>query len=71
MTDLRALFDTMTPEQKAGAIQVLDLCTRPLTVREIENLLRLGGVSRARSIKLAGTLKHMAIIAVLEDKRHA
>lgn len=67
MTDIRALFDTYTPEQKQAAIQVLDALTRPLTVREIEGLLRLGGVSRARAIKTAGSLKNMAIVAILPE----
>lgn len=65
MTDLHALIETYTPEQRAAALEVLDAVTRPLQVREIEALLRLGGVSRSRAVKLAGTLKHLAIVAIL------
>lgn len=65
MTDIRALIETYTPEQRTAALEILDVCTRPLRPREIEGLLRLSGVSRARSVKLAGTLKHMNIIAVI------
>ncbi|MFN6933761.1 MAG: hypothetical protein ACK4NZ_01265 [Tsuneonella sp.] len=65
MTDLHALIETYTPEQRAAALEVLDVVTRPLKVREIEGLLRLGGVSRSRSVKLASTLKHLAIVAIL------
>lgn len=65
MTDIRALIETYTPEQRQAALEILDACTRPLRVREIEGLLRLSGVSRSRSIKLASTLKHMNLIAVV------
>ena len=69
MSDIRALIETMTPEQREAALQVLDACSRPLQVREIEGLLRLGGVSRSRSIKLASTLKHMNLIAVIGPEK--
>lgn len=65
MTDIRALIDTYTPEQRTAALEVLDACTRPLQAREIEGLLRLGGVPRSRAVKLAGTLKHLHVIAVM------
>ncbi|UVI39335.1 hypothetical protein [Qipengyuania spongiae] len=65
MPDIRALIDTYTPEQRTAALEILDACTRPLQVREIEGLLRLGGVSRSRAVKMAGTLKHMNLIAVI------
>lgn len=69
MTDIRALIETMTPEQRGAALQVLDAVTRPLQVREIEGLLRLSGVSRSRSIKLAGAVKHVHVIAVVGPER--
>ncbi|MCV0384260.1 MAG: hypothetical protein K5799_12575 [Erythrobacter sp.] len=69
MPDIRALIDTYTPEQRTAALEILDACTRPLQVREIEGLLRLGGVSRSRAVKMAGTLKHMNLIAVIGPER--
>ena len=69
MIDIRALIDTYTPEQRAAALEVLDTCTRPLQVREIEGLLRLSGVPRSRAVKLAGTLKHMNVIAVIGPEK--
>lgn len=65
MTDIRALIETYTPEQRTAALEILDAVTRPLQVREIEGLLRMGGVSRSRAVKMAGTLKHMNIIALI------
>ena len=69
MSDLRTLIENYTPEQRATALQVLDMVSRPLTVREIEVLLRHGGVSRARAVKLAGTLKHLHVISIIGDVR--
>ncbi len=65
MSDLLARVEAMTPEQREGAIEVLDALTRPLTVREIETFLRKGGVSRSRAIKIAGTVKHWHIVALM------
>ena len=64
MTDLTAKVAAMTPEQREGAIVVLDALSRPLTVREIETFLRRGGVSRSRAIKIASVVKHWHIIAM-------
>ena len=64
MSDIREAFESYTPEQRAAVLETLDSVSRPMTVREIEGALRLGGVSRSRAIKLAGTLKHFHIIAV-------
>lgn len=64
MSELHQLIENMTPEQRAGALQVLDAVSRPLQVREIEGLLRLKGLSRSRSIKLASTVKGLHIIAL-------
>lgn len=60
-----AKVEAMTPEQREGAIEVLDALTRPLTVREIETFLRKGGVSRSRAVKIAGTVKHWHIVALM------
>ncbi len=64
-TELIERVEAMTPEQREGAIVVLDHFSRPLQAREIERFLRHGGVPRARAIKLAGCLKHWNIIAML------
>lgn len=64
MSSLTDHISAMTPEQREGAIAVLDLISRPMTVREIERALRANSVTRSRAIKLAGTLKHFHIIAV-------
>ena len=66
MTDLHSLIGSMEGERREGAIAVLDAISRPMTVREIEAWLRYkGGVSRARAVKLAGTLKNVHVIALL------
>lgn len=71
MSDLIAKVQAMTPEQREGAIVALDCLSRPMTVREIERWLRhSGGVSRARAVKLAGTLKHLNIIAMAGPEKH-
>ena len=64
MTDIRHTFENYTPDQRQAALETLDAVSRPMTVREIEGALRMGGVSRSRAVKLASTLKHFSIIAV-------
>lgn len=64
MTELHQLIANMTPDQRAGALQVLDAVSRPLQVREIEGLLRLKGVPRSRAVMIAGTVKGLHIIAL-------
>ena len=66
MSNLHDLIASMEGERLEGALQVLDALSRPMTVREIEGWLRhKGGVSRARAVKLAGTLKHVNVIALI------
>lgn len=65
MTDLHTIVAAMTPEQQQVACQVLDACSRPLQIREIERMLRANGVTRSRATKLASTLKGFHIIALL------
>ena len=66
MSNLHDLIASMEGERRAAALEVLDAISRPMTVREIEGWLRhKGGVSRARAVKLAGTLKHVHVIALL------
>ncbi|QQN74829.1 hypothetical protein [Croceicoccus sp. YJ47] len=69
MTPLHELIEGLEGEARAAALKVLDMVSRPLTVREIEVLLRHGGVSRARAVKLAGTLKHLNVISIIGDAR--
>jgi len=68
-TALIEQIEAMPPEQREGAIMVLDHFSRPLQTREIERFLRHGGVPRARAVKLAGCLKHWRIIAMLGPER--
>ena len=66
MADLHALIENMDEEQRAGAIAILDAVSRPMSVREIEQWLRYRGkVSRSRAVKLASTLKHLHVIALV------
>ena len=65
MTDLIELVESLPPDHQVVAAKVLDACSRPLTVREIETLLRRQGVTKTRAVKLAGALKGFAVIAVV------
>ena len=65
MSAARDLIDTLDDTHRATALQVLDTLTRPMTPREIEGALRHAGVSRSRAVKLASTLKHFSIVAVM------
>ncbi len=58
-------IEAMTPEQQRGALTVLDMLTRPLTVREIENALKAKGVPRSRAVVTAASVKNLAIIAMI------
>ena len=69
MTDLHTLIGSMEGERRAGALEVLDAISRPMTPREIEGALRLKGVPRSRAIKLASTVKHFHIIALAGPER--
>lgn len=64
MSDVRTLVEAMNPAEQAVAVKVLDAVSRPLQVREIEALLRHGGVSRSRAVKIASAVKGFNIIAV-------
>ncbi|MFK4002954.1 hypothetical protein [Qipengyuania sp. NPDC077563] len=59
-----ALLDTMTAEQRDGALQMLDLVSRPMTTRDLEDAMRARGVARARAHQLANTIKHLHVIAI-------
>lgn len=65
-SDLVARIEAMSDDERRGALIALDAVSRPMTVREIEGWLRhKGGVSRMRAVKLAGTLKHVHVIALI------
>lgn len=61
------LIGSMTPDERRGALLALDHCSKPLTPREIERLIRSCGFSRSASAGLAGALKYVSIIAVRKD----
>jgi hypothetical protein len=65
MADLHAIVAAMTPEQQAVACQVLDACSRPLQVREIEAVLRSHHIPKSRAAKLANTLRGFHVIALI------
>lgn len=65
MPDLIEIVEAMTPAEQAIAHRVLDACSRPLTAREIEGLLRKNGNSRTWSTRIASELKHWHLIAVV------
>lgn len=65
MPDVIELVENANEEHKALILQLLDAVSRPLQAREIENLLRASGVPKPRAVKLANSLKHMSIIAVV------
>jgi len=69
MADLHAIVGAMTPAEQQVACQVLDACSRPLQVREIEAVLRSHGISKSRAVKLAGTLKGFHLIALLGPEK--
>jgi len=55
----------MPPVERKGAIRILDLLTRPLTAREIEQALHERGASKKQAVYLAGALKGLHIIALV------
>lgn len=57
----------MTPEERRGALMALDHCSRPMTPRQIETLLRERGHSRKWSTTAAVILKNLNIIAIHGD----
>lgn len=65
MIDIQGTLETLTAEQRQGAIIMLDLMTRPLTVREIENALRKKGVPKSRAVIMAIAVKDYHIVALI------
>ena len=60
-----ALIEGMTDEQREGAIAVLDMLSRPLTVREIEKIMVGKGVSRTQRQILSKCIEPLHIIALV------
>lgn len=58
------LVQGMTPEERRGALLALDHCSRPMTPRQIETVLRERGHSRSWSTTAANILKNLNIIAI-------
>mgnify|MGYP003596944376 CR=1 FL=1 len=67
---IQDVLDTMTPEQKRGALALLDHISSPLTPRVIEQLLVRKGVARHRAVLFAAALKNMHIIALVGPEGH-
>jgi len=65
MIDIKAKLAAMTGERKAGAIEMLDMLTRPLTVREIETALHGKGVTRSRAVIISSAVKGLHIVALI------
>jgi hypothetical protein len=63
------LLQDMTPEQRLGALAVLDALTRPMTTREIETAMRQHGVSKSRAVIAASSLKGLNIVAMIGGER--
>ena len=62
---IRDVLAVMTEEQKRGAMALLDHVSRPLTQKEIENLLVLKGCSRHRAVLIGSAVKSMHIVALI------
>ena len=58
------LIGSMTPDERRGALLALDHCSRPMTPRQIETVLRERGHSRNWSTTAATILKNLNIIAI-------
>lgn len=67
---IKSVLDTMTPEQRRGALALLDHMTRPLTQKEIEDLLVTKGVSRHRAVLIGSAVKRMHIVALVGGEEH-
>lgn len=61
------LVQAMTPDERRGALLALDHCSRPMSPRQIEELLRERGHSRKWSTTTAAILKNLNIIAIHGD----
>ncbi len=67
---IKSVLDTMTAEQRRGALVLLDHMTRPLTQKEIENCLVLKGVSRHRAVLIGSSVKSLHIVALVGGQDH-
>jgi hypothetical protein len=65
MSDSLAIVAGSPPAERDTACKVLDACSSPIKVREIEALLRSHGIPKSRATKLAGTLKGFHIITLV------
>ena len=64
-TDLHALLEAMTPEERRGALIALDAVSRPMQSREIEAALFCKGTSRSQRKAIVAAVKRFNIIAVI------
>lgn len=65
MIDIKQVLGTMTPEQRRGALAMLDHVSSPLPQKHIEQLLVRKGVARHRAVLIASAVKGMHIIALI------
>lgn len=65
MSQVRQLLDAMTPEQRRGALALLDHVSRPLPQKTIEQLLVRKGVSRHRAVLIVSAVKGMHLVALI------
>lgn len=65
MSSINDVLDVMTPEQRRGALALLDHISRPLDQKVIEQLLVRKGVSRHRAVLIASAVKSMHIVALI------
>ena len=70
MSTIQNVLAAMTPEQRRGALTLLDHISSPLTPRVIEQLLVRKGVSRHRAVLMAAAVKGMHIIALVGPEGH-
>lgn len=65
MLDIPKILDDMTGERRAGALEMLDHISRPLSPREIERLLREKGVPKSRAVIIASAVHKFHIVAAI------
>ncbi|MEP7222650.1 MAG: hypothetical protein ABI673_08290 [Novosphingobium sp.] len=65
MITVKQVLAALTPEQKRGALVLLDHMSRPLTQKEIETCLVAKGVARHRAVLIGSAVKGLHIVALV------
>lgn len=60
-----ALIEAMNPDERRGALSILDALSRPLQRREIEGAMIGRGVSRSQRKILSACIERLHIIALV------